>query len=75
MTINHFLFCFTSSFAAQFLLFDFTMTQEISRGEVVNSKQLEMANYNVYLKNNCNRLVMNSKQTNFFTDKMCIYDA
>ena len=32
MIINHF-FCFTSSFPAQFLLFDIRMTQEVSKGE------------------------------------------
>ena len=37
MIINHF-FCFASSFAAQFLLFDIRMTQEISKGEVGNGK-------------------------------------
>ena len=37
MIINHF-FCFASSFAAQFLLFDIRMTQEISKGEVGNDK-------------------------------------
>ena len=31
--INHF-FCFASSFAAQYLLYDIRMTQEISKGEV-----------------------------------------
>ena len=72
MIINHF-FCFASSFAAQFLLFDIRMTQEISKGEVGNGKQLGMANYNIYFKNNFNRLVMNI--TIFLTDKMCIYDA
>ena len=34
---NHF-FCFASSFAAQFLLFDIKMSQEISKGEVGNGK-------------------------------------
>ena len=37
MIINHF-FCFASSFAAQFLIFDVRMTQEISKGEVGNDK-------------------------------------
>ena len=31
-------FCFASSFAAQFLLFEIRMTQEISKGEVGNGK-------------------------------------
>ena len=35
--INHF-FCFASSFAAQPLLFDTRITQEISKGEVGCSK-------------------------------------
>ena len=38
MIIKHFFFCFASSFAAQFLLFDIKMTQEISKGEVGNDK-------------------------------------
>ena len=39
MIINHFFFfCFGSSFAAQFLLFDIRITQEISKGEVGNGK-------------------------------------
>ena len=33
-----YLFCFGISFAAQFLLFDIRMTQEISEGEVGNGK-------------------------------------
>ena len=36
MIIN--LFFFTSSFAAQFLLFDIRLTQEISKGEIGNGK-------------------------------------
>ena len=51
------------------------MKYERSKGEVGNGKQLGMANYNIYFKNNFNRLVMNITQTIFFTDKMCIYDA
>ena len=35
--INHF-FCFASSFAAPFLLFDISMTQEMSIGEEENGK-------------------------------------
>ena len=52
------------------------MTEEISKEELGNGKQLRMANYNIYLKTNFNRLV-NEHNTNkiFFTDKMCIYDA
>ena len=34
-----------------------------------------MANYNIYIKNNFKRLVMNATQTICFTDKMCLYDA
>ena len=37
MIINHF-FYFTSSFAAQVLLFDIRMTEDISKGEVGNGK-------------------------------------
>ena len=50
---------FESSFAAQLLLFDIRMTQEISKGEVGNDKWLAVENYNIYFKNNFNRLVMN----------------
>ena len=45
--IIHF-FCFASSFAAQFLLLEIRMTQEISKGEEGNDKYLRMANYNIY---------------------------
>ena len=51
------------------------MTQEISKGEVEDGKYLGMANCNIYFKSNFSCLVMNIAQTNFFTDKMCIYDA
>ena len=64
-----YLFCFGSSFAAQFLLFDIRMTQEISEGEVGNG------NCNIHFKNNFNRLIMNTTKQILFTDKMCIYDA
>ena len=37
MIIDH-LFCFASSFPAQFLLFDIRMTQEISKGKLGNGK-------------------------------------
>ena len=37
MIIIHFI-CFASSFAAQFLLFDIRMKQEISKGEAGNGK-------------------------------------
>ena len=37
MMINYF-FCFTGSFAAQFLFFDIRMAQEISKGEVGSDK-------------------------------------
>ena len=70
MIINlFFFFYFTSLFAAQFLLFDIRMMQEISKGEVGNGKQLGMANYNSFLMN-----ITHFKQI-FFNDKMCIYDA
>ena len=62
--INHF-FCFTSSFPAQFLLFDIRMTQEVSKGEAGNGKELGMANDNIYFKNNFNRFVMKITHTNF----------
>ena len=58
-------FYFASSFAAQFLLFDIRMTREISKGETGNSKLLGMANYNIYFKNNFNRLVTNVTQIDF----------
>ena len=64
MIINHF-FCFTSSFPAQFLLFDIRMTQEVSKGEAGNGKELGMANDNIYFKNNFNRFVMKITHTNF----------
>ena len=35
---NESFFCFTSSFAAQFLLFQIRMTQEISKGKLGNGK-------------------------------------
>ena len=54
----------TGSFTAKYLLFDIRMTQEISKGEVGKGKWLEMANYNIYFKNNFNRLDMNLTQTN-----------
>ena len=38
MIINHFLFCFASSFVAQVLLFDIRMMQEISKEQVGNGK-------------------------------------
>ena len=64
MIINHF-FCFASSFAHQFLLFDIRMTQDISKREVGNGKCLGMANYNIYFKNDFILLVMDITQTNF----------
>ena len=79
MIITHFFYFSSSSFAAQFLLFDVRMTQEISKGEVGNGKQLGRANFNIYFKNNFNRFVMDITQTNFSLcmciKKMCIYDA
>ena len=59
------LFYFASSFEVQFLLFDFKMTQEKSKGKIGNDKQLGMANYNTYFKNNFSRLVMSVTQINF----------
>ena len=49
----------TSSFAAQFSLFDIRMTQQISKRET------GMANCNIYFKNNFNLLVINVTQMNF----------
>ena len=37
---------------------------KISKGEVGNGKQLGMANYNIYFKDNFNRLIMNITQMN-----------
>ena len=37
---SHVFFYFASSFAAQFLLFDIRMTQEISKGEIRNGNRL-----------------------------------
>ena len=41
------------------------MTQEISKGKIGNGKWLGLANYNINLKNNFSRLVMNVTQINF----------
>ena len=76
MTVIHFFFnwsfCsrdfflnFASLFATQFLLFDIRMTLKLSKGGTGNAKQLGITNYNIYFKNNFNRLVMNVTQTNF----------
>ena len=59
------IFYFAGSFTSQFLFFYVEMTQEISKGEIGNDKQLEIANYNIYFKNNFNLLVMNVTQINF----------
>ena len=79
VAINHFffnrsfssqdLFYFTSSFTAQFLFFDVRLTQEISKGEIGNNKQLGIANYNIYFKSSFNLLVMNATKIIFFPDK------
>ena len=58
-------FYFPSSFATQFSLFVIWMTQEISQQEIGNDRYLGMANYNIYFKNNFNRLVINITQKNF----------
>ena len=58
-------FCIASSFTAQSLLLDIRMTQKISKGGVGKGKQLGMANYNIYFKNNFNHLVMNITQISF----------
>ena len=47
------------------MLFDIRIMQEISKGEVGNDKWQGMANYNIYFKNNFNRLVMSIAQINF----------
>ena len=66
MIINHF-FVLQAHSQPNFLLFDFRMTQEISKGELGNRKQLDMANYIIYSKNNFNSLVMNITQKNFLS--------
>ena len=43
-------FYFASMFTAQFLFFDVRMTQEISKEEIENNKQLGIANYNISFK-------------------------
>ena len=48
------------------------MTQEISKEKIGNSKELKMANYNIYFKNNFNRLVMNVRN-NFSLLAKCAY--
>ena len=53
----------------KFLIFDVGMTQEISKGEIGNEKQLGIINYSIFFKNNFNLLVMNVKQIIFFTEK------
>ena len=62
MIINLAYTYFASLFAAQFLLFEIRMTQEISNGETGNSKYLGMANCNIYFTNDFNRLLMNVAQ-------------
>ena len=62
MIINLVYTYFASLFAAQFLLFEIRMTQEISNGEIRNSKYLGMANCNIYFTNDFNRLLMNVAQ-------------
>ena len=54
--------CFASSFAAQVLFFDISMTQEISKREIENDKFLGMANYNIYFKT-----FSNERNTNKFS--------
>ena len=51
-----------SSFEAQFSFLDIRMMQEISKREIWNGKLMGMANYNIYVKNNFNLLVMNVTQ-------------
>ena len=59
---NLFFFYFASLFAAQFSLFEIRMTQKISKGETGCGKKLGMTNYDIYFKNNFNRVVMNITQ-------------
>ena len=48
--VHEIFICFASSFAAQFLFFDISVTQEISKREIGNDKFPGMANYNIYFK-------------------------
>ena len=52
-------FHFASWFTMKFLLFDIKMVLEITKEEIGSSKQLAMANYNIYFKNNFGRLILN----------------
>ena len=56
---------FASSLAAQFLLFNMKMRQEISNREIEKLMSLWLAYYNIYFKTNFNLLVMNVTQINF----------
>ena len=65
LIIIHFSY-FASSFTVQFPLFDIRMMKKISKYVTGNGKELEMANYNIYFKNNLNCfLVINITQINF----------
>ena len=55
---------FASSFAAQFLLFNIRMTQEISNRKIGKLMSMWLANYHIYFKTNFNLLVMNVTQIN-----------
>ena len=61
MIINHFFFYFSSSFSAQFLLFDI---RGIKRGNW-ERHGARKGKLNIYFKNNFNLLVTNITQLNF----------
>ena len=50
---------FRKAFAVEFLLFDVSMTLEISKWEIRRDKLLGMANYNINIDFNFNLSVMN----------------
>ena len=67
-------FFFTSQIrSAQSSLFDIKITQEISKGDTGNGKELGMANYRICFKKYFNRLVMNATQINFSLLAKCTF--
>ena len=67
-------FFFTSQTrSAQSSLFDIKITQEISKGDTGNGKELGMANYRICFKKYFNRLVMNATQINFSLLAKCTF--
>ena len=60
--VHEIFICFASSFAAQFLFFDISVTQEISKREIGKDKFPGMANYNIYFKT-----FSNERNTNKFS--------